>query len=186
MDKYLKYQRKYCLTKQIRLSTPINASPSKIWRTLLDVRNYPYWNPFIQYIDGELSEGSETNAILRLSDRQYDVRLQILKVTADLELRLSLKRLGSILGLFSGELLFSIKSSPNTNGSNIAEKASVLAEKEKTNNHDKALSVFEQHGVFSGFRVNESSIRKGFENMGCALKTVTENTNLNPCLFLYP
>jgi hypothetical protein len=164
------------LTKQISLSTQINASPSKIWRTLLDVRSYPYWNPFIQYIDGELSEGSETNALLRLSDKQYDVKLQILKVTANLELRLTLKRLGIMLGLINGELLFSIKSSPGTNGSNIAEK---------TNNDDKALTMFEQHGVFSGFRVNESSIRKGFENMSCALKTVVENTNLNPCIFLY-
>lgn len=164
------------MTKQISLSTQINASPSKIWRTLLDVRSYPYWNPFIQYIDGELIEGSQTNALLRLSDKQYDVRLQILKVTTDLELRLSLKRLGSILGLLSGELIFSIKSLPSVDDGNPAEK---------TNNDDKVLSVFEQHGVFSRFLVNESSIRNGFENMSCALKTVTENTNLNTCIFQY-
>ncbi|CAN5507809.1 hypothetical protein BH18THE2_BH18THE2_27140 [soil metagenome] len=53
------------------------------------------------------------------------------------------------------------------------------------NNDDNLLSMFEQRGGFKGFRVNGFSIRKAFENMSCALKTVTENTNLKPCIFLY-
>ncbi|CAN5507939.1 hypothetical protein BH18THE2_BH18THE2_27150 [soil metagenome] len=51
-----KNQKISCLKKQISLSTKteIKASPNRIWKTIVDVRNYRYWNPFIQYSDGDL------------------------------------------------------------------------------------------------------------------------------------
>lgn len=98
--------------------------------------------------------------MVRLSDKQYDVRIQISKIITDLELRLSLKQFGSFLHLLKGELLFLIKPVSKNNDDydgNIATNIS--------SNNNKTLSIFEQKGVFNGFRVNEFSIRKEFKNM---------------------
>jgi hypothetical protein len=134
---------------------------------------YPYWNPFIQYIDGDLREVSELNALLHLSEKQYHAEIGILKVINNSELRCCIKKFDRLPGLLKGELKFSITPLTDTN----------------QGSDSNPISRFDLKGSFRGlfvlFHVNETTLKRAFEKMACALKTIAENTNLNPCIYQY-
>jgi hypothetical protein len=99
MNIYPKEQEIVCLKKQISLSTEIYASPKEIWGILTGFKNYPNWNPFIQYIDGDLKEASELNALLHLSEKQYHAVIGILEVVNNSILRYNIRKFGSLPAL---------------------------------------------------------------------------------------
>lgn len=47
------------MAKEIKTQIVINASPNQVWKELIDVKNYPNWNPFIKSIDGEFHVGKK-------------------------------------------------------------------------------------------------------------------------------
>lgn len=47
------------MVKKIKTEVIINSIPEKIWGILTDLENYPNWNPFITYINGNLETGNK-------------------------------------------------------------------------------------------------------------------------------
>ena len=45
--------------RNISTAIEINASPERIWKTLVDFKSYKQWNPFITNIKGALKEGGK-------------------------------------------------------------------------------------------------------------------------------
>ena len=45
--------------KQLYTSIVINASPTRVWRVLMDFAKYPMWNPFIKSISGSAIPGEQ-------------------------------------------------------------------------------------------------------------------------------
>src|SRR5690606_40996364 len=47
------------MAKEIKTEIVIHSSPEKIWKILTDFENYPNWNPFITYINGNVEKGNK-------------------------------------------------------------------------------------------------------------------------------
>jgi len=91
----------------------IHATPQKIWSILTAFENYPNWNPFITFIEGDISTGNKIIArIAPLGTKAMTFKPKILAFEKDRELRW----LGHFLfrGLFDGE--HSFKLADNGNG----------------------------------------------------------------------
>lgn len=54
--------------KEIKTEITINASPSRIWKILMEFDRYPGWNPFIKSIAGQPIKGSKISARLEPPD----------------------------------------------------------------------------------------------------------------------
>jgi hypothetical protein len=94
--------------KEIRTELDIKASPEKVWKVLTDFNNFTKWNPFIQKIIGEPSEGSKLKINLHTSrgkNRTY--RPIVTKVEPFRELRWFGKSF--IPGMLNGEHIFIIE-----------------------------------------------------------------------------
>lgn len=44
--------------KKIETEITIKATPEKIWEVLTDFKNYGQWNPFIEYVKGDVAKGN--------------------------------------------------------------------------------------------------------------------------------
>ncbi len=45
--------------KEINTEIKISASSSEVWETLMDLQNWPKWNPIVNNISGKLNIGAE-------------------------------------------------------------------------------------------------------------------------------
>ncbi len=81
----------------------ISASVQKVWDTLLNVNDYPNWNPFIKKIEGTFSVGNTIKIELA---NGMKFKPKVLTCTAPKEL----KWLGHLIfkGLFDGEHSFEL------------------------------------------------------------------------------
>ena len=46
------------MKKEIITQTVINATPTKVWSVLTDFNKYTEWNPFIEYVIGDVTLGN--------------------------------------------------------------------------------------------------------------------------------
>lgn len=91
--------------KEIKSELLIKAIPSKVWGIFTDFKKYSEWNPFIQYIYGDVSAGNIIEVKIAPPDAQSMIfRPKVLKMTANREIRW----LGHFIvpGLFDGEHIF--------------------------------------------------------------------------------
>lgn len=47
------------MAKEIKTEIIIRSAPERIWKILIDFKNYPNWNPFIRSISGEIGIGNK-------------------------------------------------------------------------------------------------------------------------------
>jgi hypothetical protein len=147
--------------KRLSSEIEIAASPEQVWAVLVDLRDYPRWNPFITRIEGELVQDSTLEVVLRPPGREGMVfRPRLLIVIEGREL----KWLGRLLvgGIFDGEHHFWIE------------------------RVDKGV-IFHQDEVFRGVLVPlTGSVLKrtlqGFELMNQALKAEVESRAAPPAM----
>ncbi len=142
--------------KEINTGIQIKGSASKIWEALLQQENAT-WNPFIQKMEGTISEGSTIHVTLKGpgSNKTMKFSPKIVKFEANRELRW----LGHLYfrGLFDGEHYFIL--------------------------HDRGPNrVYFEHGerfkgVLSGliFKLIGQETRDSFITMNNALKKYVEN-----------
>ncbi len=50
---------------EIKTEIIIHATPEKIWEIFTNFEDYPYWNPFIKSIKGEVSVGNKITAYIQ-------------------------------------------------------------------------------------------------------------------------
>ena len=91
--------------KRIETDIEIDASPSEVWRILMDFASYPEWNPFIQRMAGDAAEGAPLEVFLQLPEgRGMSINPHVLVAKSDRELRWRGKVL--VRGVFDGEHYF--------------------------------------------------------------------------------
>ncbi|SNR16361.1 SRPBCC domain-containing protein [Tenacibaculum jejuense] len=141
------------MNTEIVTSININATPEKIWKTLLDFDAYPQWNPFISSISGVAEIGNT----LEVQIESMKFKPVVLESIPSTELRW----IGKLLfkGLFDGEHRFFLKD--NKDGS----------------------TTFTQSEKFKGVLVPlfskkiNTEIKNGFINMNKSLKNTVEELN---------
>lgn len=143
------------MTKEIKTEILIQASPLKIWNILSDFNNYPNWNPFIKFIQGEIKTHSKLTVRLQpTGTKAMTFKPVVLTAVANQEL----SWLGHLLfkGLFDGTHKF-----------------------ELIDNHN-GTTTFIQSEKFSGILVSffqkklDNQTKKGFEEMNQKLKQMAE------------
>ncbi len=144
--------------KEIKTEITINASPSRIWKILMEFDRYPGWNPFIKSITGQPIKGSKISARLEPPDASgMTIKPKILEVKKEEEFRW----LGHLVvpGLFDGEHVFELID--NKNGT----------------------TTFIQREIFKGILITlfkkllDDNTRRGFVAMNQQLKIESEKQN---------
>lgn len=59
--------------KEINTQIIINATPRQVWKILLDIDNYPNWNPFIKSIKGKMEVGEKIS--IELPDMKFKPKI---------------------------------------------------------------------------------------------------------------
>ena len=95
------------MTKEIKTTIQINASPEKVWSILTNFENYPKCNPFIKSIKGNVKVGNKITARIEPPGAKgMTFKPRILAYETNKEL----KWLGNLWfsGLFDGEHIFEL------------------------------------------------------------------------------
>lgn len=141
-------------THQIETQIRIKASRQKVWDELINLENYPSWNPFIRKAEGELKEEKNLKITVQpVGGKEMSFSPTVITVIP--EEKLAWK--GQVLtpGIFTGQHEF------------------ILEEKEEG-------TLFTQREDFFGLLVpfiNLSGSEEGFEKMNLALKDRLESSN---------
>ncbi|GHV07583.1 hypothetical protein AGMMS50229_14650 [Campylobacterota bacterium] len=96
------------MKKQIETEIKISATPNTVWRILTDFASYPDWNPFIQWVRGEVKEQNHISIrIVPAGSKGMTFNPIVLSVIENKEI----KWFGSTIckGLFDGEHHFIIQ-----------------------------------------------------------------------------
>ena len=140
---------------ELRTEIEIQATAERVWELLTDVAGFPWWNPFIRWVTGDLRVGGRLEVMLQPSGtRGMIFRPTILAIEPGRELRW----LGHLIvpGLFDGEHRFTIEP--------------LGADRVR----------FTQSERFTGLLVPvlsrglDTDTRRGFEEMNRALKDLAE------------
>jgi len=93
--------------KELVTRIEIDAPAAKVWETLMNFRDYPQWNPFVQYVRGEAKPGGTIHTILALPDGEpMVIHPEVLKVDPQHEFRWKGKFW--LRGLFDSEHYFKV------------------------------------------------------------------------------
>ncbi len=94
--------------RNIETSKVINAPASEVWKTLMDFKSYPNWNPFIKTLKGNAVVGGQLTAELCLPGKKPMIfKPTVLRATPNKEFRWIGKLW--VKGLFDGEHYFTLK-----------------------------------------------------------------------------
>ena len=142
--------------KQIETEIRIKAPVSKVWQVLIDFKNHPSWNPFIQTISGDKKEGGKLTVVIRPPDgKRMTFRPKVLRFEPNKEFRW--KGSLGVKGIFDGEHYF-ILDEISTNETRFV--------------HGENFS-----GILTGMMGSAfEKTRKGFELMNKALKKKCEQS----------
>lgn len=141
--------------KEIRTEINIDATPDKVWGVLTSFDDYPYWNPFLKWLNGKVEENKKIEVRITPPDAKgMTFKPNVLKF----EKNKTFRWLGHLLmpGLFDGEHIFEL----NDNGN--------------------GTTTFVQREQFKGVLVPllkkmlDDNTRRGFEMMNEALKERVE------------
>ncbi|GHV16500.1 hypothetical protein FACS189425_00890 [Clostridia bacterium] len=140
------------MKKQIETEIQISATPNIVWRILTDFSSYPNWNPFIQWIKGEVKEQNHISIrIVPTGSKGMTFNPTVLSVIENKKI----KWLGSTFfkGLFDGEHNFVVQG------------------------NDDGTTTFAQREYFSGIFVglfDTKNTETGFHAMNQKLKELAE------------
>ena len=144
--------------KQLNNEVEINASAERVWHLLIDFAQFPQWNPFIQRVSGEPTAGARLDVTIQPSGTHATtIRPIVLKAEPNRELRWRGQWLTP--GLLDDEHIFTIEPL------------------------DADRVRFTQREIFTGLlasfhtRSRNSDTRRGFREMGKALKLRAERAN---------
>lgn len=143
------------MAKEVATHIEINASVGAVWNELINFNAYPSWNPFIQYINGNLTPGSRLSVSIHPPNKKA---MRFNPIVQVLEEKKKFVWLGHLIitGIFDGEHSFELIP--------ISENQTHFIHKEK----------------FSGLLVPlvtsmlDKETRQGFINMNTALKARCE------------
>lgn len=147
------------MNKSIKTEIIINSTKERVWQLLTSFNQYPFWNPFIISIEGELSPGKRLKNTLVSGDKTFVFKPVVLTVVPCQYF----DWLGSfwVKGLFDGHHYFQIDElSPN----------------QVKLNHGEHFS-----GLLSGFLLRKigNDTRNNFVKMNQAIKAIAEKI-VNP------
>jgi hypothetical protein len=141
--------------KMIQTEIFIKASPSKVWKTLVDFKAFQEWNPFILSIQGSLKEGEKLSITLKIPNASLMKFIPIIqKIVPNNTLIWKGKFL--VKGLFDGEHRFILE--PLEKGARFIHEESFSG----------LLIALLPKSFFK-------KIKQGFEAMNLALKRRVEN-----------
>ena len=69
--------------KEINTEIRILSTPSKVWETLMDLENWPKWNPIINNIQGKLNVGGELS--ITMADSKGNASKKYKSIVTELE-----------------------------------------------------------------------------------------------------
>lgn len=143
--------------KELATRIEIDAPTEKVWETLMNFKDYPQWNPFVQFLLGEARVGGTLHALLAPPGGSPMVfHPRVLKIETNKEFRWKGKFW--FQGLFDGEHYFQLQSL----------------------GHDRSLFI--QGETFTGILVPflkkmlQGPTAQGFRAMNEALKIRVERT----------
>jgi hypothetical protein len=93
--------------KELRTEIEIQASPDKVWETLINLDKYPDWNPFIHHAIGKAKVGEKVDITFRSGSKDMTLHCTVVKVEPNREL--CWKYHVILPGLWSGEHSFTIE-----------------------------------------------------------------------------
>ncbi|GHV02189.1 hypothetical protein FACS1894211_13160 [Clostridia bacterium] len=140
------------MKKQIETEIKISATPHAVWRVLTDFASYPDWNPFIQWVKGEVKERNRISVrIVPTGSKGMTFNPIVLSIIENKEI----KWLGSTLfkGLFDGEHQLGIQE--NEDGTTTFSQREYFS------------------GIFVGFFATKNT-ETGFHAMNQKLKELAE------------
>lgn len=148
------------MAKEIKTEILINASPERVWEVLTKFQDYPYWNPFITSLTGEVKTGKKIKATIAPPDANAMVfKLKVLAFEKNKEFRW----LGHLIipGLFDGEHKFELVDKGN------------------------GTTTFRHSETFKGLliplfkKMLDNNTLRGFEMMNQSLKQEVENNSIH-------
>lgn len=144
------------MTREISTDIEISAPADAVWRELINFAAYPAWNPFIQSITGDLTQGGSLSVLVCPPNNKS---MRFTPVIRELEETKKLVWLGRFLfpGVFDGEHSFELTP--------LSEHKTRFVHKEKFSG---ALVP-----IFWPKKLNKDT-RQGFVDMNKALKTRCE------------
>ncbi len=97
------------MTRIHTLTVDISASAARVWSVLVDVRDYPRWNPFLTITSGRLRHGGRITVVATPADHPpLTLRARVQRVLKPVELVLISQPL--VPGFLQGEHRFRIES----------------------------------------------------------------------------
>lgn len=144
---------------EIRKEVVIDASPEKVWQTIIDFENYDRWNTQLQYLGGEVKPNGKLHLKLAVEGTApYEFKPTISHW--EVNKRFAWLAITGIPGVFDGEHFFELEK----------------------NGGDKTLVVNreEYRGILSLLMKNLPMMKeapKGFKKMNQELKNYIENEN---------
>jgi hypothetical protein len=148
--------------KKIHTEIDIGAPASIVWRHLTEFSNYPHWNTFITFAEGNLGSGEQLKiTVVPAGGRPMTFRPFVTRFQPNVEL-CWLGKLAGLPFLFTGEHCFWLK------------------------RLNRSATRFVQEECFRGILVplvwKSMSVgtRSGFEEMNLALKRRAEDGSQNP------
>jgi hypothetical protein len=94
--------------KELRTEIIIQASPEKVWQTLINLEKYPEWNPFIHHAIGKAKVGETVDIKFRSGSKDTTLHCTVIK--ANMNRELCWKYHVIFPSLWSGEHSFTIES----------------------------------------------------------------------------
>lgn len=65
-------------SQEVSTEIIIKSDPQTVWNVLTDFKDYPNWNPYIIYIEGELKSGKKLNVTyLPPKEKEYPLSLKL-------------------------------------------------------------------------------------------------------------
>jgi hypothetical protein len=142
--------------KELRTEIEIQASPEKVWQTLITLDQYPEWNPFIHHAIGTAKVGEKVDITVRSKPKDLILHCTVVKVEPGKEMRWKYHVIAP--ALFRGEHIFTIEAAGNNQ------------------------VHFVDRELFNGLLVPlqakdiDTNSQKGFEEMDMALKLRAEQS----------
>ena len=95
--------------KELKTQITINASKEAVWNALMDFENYGSWNPFIQKIEGDPTQGKKLKVEITPPGKKKMTFTPVVLESAE---NRELRWLGHLFvpGLFDGEHFFQLES----------------------------------------------------------------------------
>ena len=152
------------MTTTIRAApVTINAPLEKVWRVLIDLANYPHWNPFTTRVETTFEVGSPAILYVTMSERHQRVQHEVITAFEPLQAF----AWASIMGA-----PFILK----------ANRWQIVEAPDNQHTQYQTYETFDGLLVPLVLALYRRDVQRGFDAVGPALKQYIEDTSLHPSL----